>query len=84
MLLSRCGDCQHREICKHKEDYERVVRDITVAVPEPFTLVLNCKHYYTTHTYLNSQYESYASCNAAANVSNMEPLMPAGSETFVY
>lgn len=65
MLLSSCNDCQHREICRYKEEYEKVVRGITVNVPEPFTLVLNCKHYYSTTGYLNSH--TYGDSNWAAS-----------------
>ena len=60
MLLNRCGDCQHREICKHKEDYEKVIRDIIVKVPEPFTLCLNCKYYYCATSYSNCTGSTYA------------------------
>lgn len=54
MVISRCEDCNHRHICKHKDEYEKVIGDITVKVPEPFTLILNCKHYYSTVSYLTS------------------------------
>lgn len=53
MILSRCEDCNHRNICKYREEYEKVLREITVKVPDPFTLVLNCKHYYSTTCYLS-------------------------------
>ena len=54
MIISNCTDCNHRNICKYRDEYESVIKDITVKVPEPFTLVLNCKHYYSTTCYLNS------------------------------
>ncbi len=81
MFLSRCGDCHHREICKHREEYEGVVRDINVKVPEPFTLVLNCKHYYSTCTYLNAC--DYTSTESASNSMPVLPT-PGLNDTFVY
>lgn len=62
MMISRCNDCQHREICRYKESYDEIIRNIAVSVPEPFTLTLSCKHYYTTSTYLNSQYRDFNNC----------------------
>lgn len=67
MVISRCADCQHSDICKYKDDYEKVIGDITIKVPEPFTLVLNCKHYYSTTCYLTS---TYGDSNWAASCSN--------------
>jgi hypothetical protein len=65
MVISRCTDCNHRDICKHKDEYDKVIRDITVKVPEPFTLTLSCRHYYSTTTYLTGSYDSatYSNCN---------------------
>ena len=67
MVISRCTDCQHRDICKYKDDYEKVIGDITIKVPEPFTLELNCKHYYSTTCYLTS---AYGDSNWATSCSN--------------
>jgi hypothetical protein len=60
MMLNKCEDCNHRNICKYRDDYEKVIRNLVVSVPEPFTLTLSCSHYYSTHTYLNSNYDSYS------------------------
>ena len=68
--MSRCEDCNHRNICKYKEEYEKVLREITVKVPEPFTLTLNCGHYYCTMTYLNST--GYSDCTNTAAYSNRD------------
>lgn len=65
-MISRCNDCQHREICRYKESYDEIIRNIAVSVPEPFTLMLSCKYYYTTSTYLNSQYRDADYCNNSA------------------
>jgi hypothetical protein len=54
MIVSRCTDCNHRDICKHKDEYDKLIRDIEVKVPDPFMLVLNCRHYYCTTSYLNT------------------------------
>ena len=54
MVISKCEDCNHRNICKYKEEYDKILREIDVKVPDPFTLILNCKHYYSTVCYLNS------------------------------
>jgi hypothetical protein len=82
MSLNRCNDCQHSGICKYKEEYEKVVSEIRVKVPEPFTLTLNCAHYYSTSVYLGVHGDCH---NSTANQTNsMEPLLPAGAKTFVY
>jgi hypothetical protein len=66
MMLNKCEDCNHRNICKYRDDYEKVIRNLVVSVPEPFTLTLNCSHYCSTTTYLNSCYDHYS--NAANSV----------------
>lgn len=81
MVISRCTDCNHRDICKHKDEYDNVIRDITVKVPEPFTLILNCKHYYSTTCTLNQYYNN---CNNSDSTSNLIARSPAGGDTFVY
>lgn len=53
MMMSKCPDCNHRHICKYQEEYEKLLKNIVVTVPEPFTLTLNCNHYYSTNCYLN-------------------------------
>ena len=80
MIISRCEDCNHRHICKHKDEYDKVIRDITVKVPDPFTMVLNCKHYYSTMTYLSSTGtdSNYASSNAINTVTS--PYLPGSPE----
>lgn len=72
MIISRCEDCNHKHICKYKDEYDNVIRDITVKVPEPFTLVLNCKYYYSTMTYLNS------ACTDSRAYSNAIDTLAAG------
>lgn len=72
-MLSQCTDCQHREICRYKDEYDKLTSDITVKVPEPFTLTLVCKHYYTTATYLGSgstQYYNLCNSNSVAQLSS--------------
>jgi hypothetical protein len=82
MSLNRCRDCQHRDICKYKEEYDKVVSEIRVKVPEPFTLTLNCAHYSSTSVYLGVHGDYN---DAITNQTNsMEPLLPAGAKTFVY
>lgn len=81
MVNTRCTDCNHRDICKHKDEYDKVIRDITVKVPEPFTLTLNCKHYYSTNCTLNQYYNN---CNNSDSTTNSIARAPAGGDTFVY
>jgi hypothetical protein len=87
MVISRCTDCNHRDICKHKDDYDRFIRELNVQVPEPFTLVLNCKHYYSTQSYLNSDHMSgYSSwtTNYSNDIKDLpSPYLP-GSPEVVY
>jgi hypothetical protein len=79
MLIKRCNDCNHRDICKHKNDYDKIVEDITVKVPEPFTLMLNCKHYYSSATYLTAGGDDYIKhCYDYTNVA--KPYLTGGPE----
>lgn len=77
MLVKRCNDCNHRDICKHKDDYDNVIREINIKIPEPFQLELRCKHYYSTATYLTAGGNDYYNlCNT--NVA--KPYPPGGPE----
>ena len=67
MIISRCEDCNHSHICKYKDEYDKVIRDITVKVPDPFTLVLSCRHYYSTTCYLNTNSSDYSNWATACN-----------------
>lgn len=69
MIISKCSDCNHRDICKYREDYDKIAGSIAVNIPEPFMLILNCKYYYSTHTYLNSC-DTYPGTNSYFNCSN--------------
>lgn len=86
MVISRCTDCNHRAICKHKDEYDKVIRDITVKVPEPFILTLNCKHYYSTTSYLTSSTNGYSNwaTNCADAASNALKPYPIGSPEVIY
>ena len=87
MVISRCTDCNHRDICKHKDDYDKILHELDVKVPEPFTLVLNCKHYYSTCNYLSSSnqdaYSNWA-INCANALENLSTPYPAGGPEIVY
>ena len=81
MVISKCTDCNHKDICKHKDEYDNVLRDITVKVPEPFTLILNCKHYYSNQCYLTSKLSDYSNCS---NSTITRTPYPAGGPEIVY
>jgi hypothetical protein len=82
MLINKCTDCNHRDICKHEDEYDKVISELNVKVPEPFTLVLNCKHYYSTQSYLRSSnqdsYSNWSNCSEASNT--LKPYPPGGHE----
>ena len=64
--MNKCSYCNHQDICKHKDKYQEVLSKIVLNVPEPFSLVLNCKHYYDTSMYLTGTY--YNNCaNSTSN-----------------
>lgn len=84
MIISRCVDCNHRDICKHKDSYDKVVSDLNVKVPEPFTLVLNCKHYYSHNTYLTGNTSDYSNWTLNCNESLSSKPYPAGGPEIVY
>ena len=88
MIISKCSTCQHEHICKYKEDYYRVIKNINVKVPEPFNLTLTCSHYYNTQCYLgsNSSLQDWSSINTShsSDKSNELNRCPAGGDNFVY
>ena len=64
--MDKCYYCNHKDICKHKDKYQEVLSKIVLNVPDPFSLVLNCKYYYDTTAYLRGTY--YNDCsNSTAN-----------------
>ena len=83
MIISKCCDCNHRDISRYKEDNDKVISDISVKVPEPFTLSLNCKHYYSTNSYLTGStngYSNWASNCSATSDANLKPWPPGAPE----
>ena len=85
MIVSKCITCQHEHICKYKDEYDKVIKDINVTVPEPFTLALTCSHYYNAQCYLGS-YNGYSNHTTNCSASEAEGLnrLPAGADTFTY
>lgn len=77
-MMNKCVYCNHSNLCKYRQEYEKVLAEITVKVPEPFSLVLNCKHYYDTTCTLNRYYSD------CANSANALSCSPAGGDSFVY
>ena len=69
MVVNRCFDCNHREICKYKVDYEQVLSDITVSVASPFKIILDCEHYCSSTSYLAAG-TYYNNCSTQADFSN--------------
>ena len=84
MIVSRCTDCNHRDICKHKDSYDKVIHDLDATVPEPFTLVLNCKHYYSTHAYLNGNLSDHSNWTTNCQEALRNIPYPAGGPEIVY
>ena len=85
MVVSKCMSCQHEHICKYKDEYDKVIRDINIKVPEPFTLSLTCSHYYNTQCYLGST-QDYSNYNTNCSASAVDGLsrIPAGGDNFTY
>ena len=75
-MMNKCAYCNHNNICKYKEQYQEVLSKIVLDVPEPFTLVLNCKHYYTTSRSLND----YINNTASTSNTMTTPYTPGGPE----
>lgn len=84
MITSKCTDCNHRDICKHKDSYDKVIHDLDATVPEPFTLVLNCKHYYSTNTYLTGKTNDYSNWTTNSQEALRNIPYPAGGPEIVY
>ncbi len=71
-MTSRCADCQHRNICKYKDEYEKVLNELNIKVSAPFKLVLTCDHYYCATAYFGGAtkdcadgYSNTIPCNAS-------------------
>ena len=71
-----CTDCNHKDICKHQDEYNKLLNEINVNVSEPFTLRLGCKHYYSTTTYLGSigYYDEYSN-SSSSTVANLDKFL---------
>ena len=78
-MMNKCTYCNHNNICKYQEQYQEVLSKIVLNVPEPFSLVLNCKHYYTTSCSLNDYFN-----NTSSTSTNMATPYPAGGPEIVY
>lgn len=74
-MMNKCVYCNHNDICKYQEQYQEVLSKIVLNVPEPFSLVLNCKHYYTTSCRLNDHISNCSTSTSAAT-----PYPPGGPE----
>jgi hypothetical protein len=64
--MNKCSYCIHNGVCKHQENYREVISNIVLEVPEPFSLVLNCKHYDAKSCTLND-YINNCSSNSTLN-----------------
>ena len=74
MIVNRCLDCQHRNICKYKADYEKVLSDVPIAVASPFKLILDCEYYFNSNYYysLNQCGSQYSNTVAYGHCSDKE------------
>lgn len=75
--MNKCAYCNHQDICKHQEQYQEVLSKIVLNVPEPFSLVLNCKHYVTTVSSLND-YSNWCSTSNTSSIAT--PHIPGSLE----
>lgn len=75
--MNKCSYCNHNNICKYQEKYEEVMSKIVLSVPEPFSLVLNCKHYATTASTLNDYFNT---CSTSNTNSMATPYVPSSPE----
>ncbi len=42
----KCNNCIHEDVCKHKEEYQKLISDIlNNTIPEYFAININCKNF---------------------------------------
>ena len=79
-MINKCNDCNHANICKYKDRYEKLLQEFVNKATEPFKLTLDCQHYYTTSITLqtknsdNSLYNNYRDCSLTAVPVNNETV----------
>lgn len=44
-----CTTCEHREVCKLREEYMKILTTITQPADCPFTVELKCPYHYVTY-----------------------------------
>lgn len=85
-MINKCNDCNHANICKYKDRYEKLLQEFVNKATEPFKLTLDCQHYYTTATFLhasnsnnslynNSLYNNYRDYSLEAVPVNNETVL---------
>lgn len=83
--MNKCAYCTHEDVCKHQDEYQEVLSKIVLNVPEPFALVLNCKHYTSTTSYFTSGGNDYSNWTTnCSEASNSPKPYPAGGPEIVY
>ena len=82
-MQSRCTDCRHRPICKHKDEYEKAFSEITLKVAEPFKLTLDCSYYYSTSMNLPN-WSTWSDGTNSCNARNLPLTEDATTTTALY
>ncbi len=58
-----CKNCQHEDVCRFKNSYEKTMNDLNVKIPTPFSIELKCPHYNVRY---NSCWSSVTTLNGKA------------------
>ena len=49
-LISKCISCSHKEVCKYKEEFEKLMEEIKnkgIKIPKMFNLDITCSKYFS-------------------------------------
>lgn len=77
-MTPKCVTCNHRQLCKYEDKYMETYQKLATDAPDPFSLELNCRHYYTTTCTLNGWYT-----DCTSNTISRTPNDLSGSITYL-
>lgn len=52
-LISKCISCSHKEVCKYKEEFEKLMEEIKnkgIKIPKMFNLDITCSKYFARYS----------------------------------
>lgn len=67
----KCNDCIHKDVCKYKEEYQKITSDImNITIPEYFIININCKNYSNNITGIGGTYRDISPYDPPITLTN--------------